>query len=101
LEEGLEQLDDHTWIIGGHISLHHLKKKFDWDLPPFQATRISGALIEHLECIPHPHTAILFGNCVFEILEVSENKILRIKVIKLDAMTKGSDREETAFSSDR
>jgi Mg2+/Co2+ transporter CorB len=78
-EHEIIKFSNHSWIFPGHLPLHTIKRLLGWIIPTRDATTMGGALIEYMECLPQPGTSILLNDVVYEILQVSQNMIIKIK----------------------
>lgn len=83
IELGIAQLSKNTWMINGSTGCHHLTKVFSWPLPNSEADTVSGALINTIESIPQPGCVLKCSSILYEVVQVSQHKILKIKVTDL------------------
>ena len=51
-----------------------------WQLPMDGPKTLNGLLLERLETIPEPGTALRVGNYTFEVLQIADNAIRTVRV---------------------
>jgi Mg2+/Co2+ transporter CorB len=85
-EHEVIRFSNNSWIFPGHLPLHTLKRLLGWSIPTRDATTMSGALIEYMECLPQHGTSILLNGIIYEILQVSQNTLIKIKGTPLQSM---------------
>ncbi|MDC1100821.1 CNNM domain-containing protein [Methylophilaceae bacterium] len=74
--------EDDGWIIDGAISIRDLNKKLNLKLPTNGPVTISGLIIEFLETIPETNTSFKMHETKFEIINIYEQTIKKIKIYK-------------------
>ena len=74
--------EDDGWIIDGAISIRDLNKKLNLKLPTSGPITISGLIIEFLENIPETNTSFKMYETKFEIINIYEQTIKKIKIYK-------------------
>ena len=57
-------------------------KKLNWEIPETSSKTINGLITEYLDQIPQANLCIEIDNYRFEILELDENLISKIKIKK-------------------
>ncbi|MBT5165692.1 MAG: DUF21 domain-containing protein [Nitrosomonadales bacterium] len=70
------------WIIDGGISIRDLNKKLNLKLPTDGPITISGLIIEFLENIPDTNTSFKMHKTRFEIINIYEQTIKKVKIYK-------------------
>lgn len=70
------------WIVDGAISIRDLNKKLNLKLPSSGPITISGLIIEFLENIPETNTSFKMHETKFEIINMHEQTIKKIKIYK-------------------
>ena len=70
------------WIVDGAISIRGLNKKLNLKLPSSGPITISGLIIEFLENIPETNTSFKMHETKFEIINMHEQTIKKIKIYK-------------------
>jgi len=74
--------EDDGWIVDGAISIRDLNKKLNLKLPTSGPITISGIIIEFLESIPEISTSFKMHGIKFEIINIHEQTIKKIKIYK-------------------
>lgn len=70
------------WIVDGAISIRDLNKKLNLKLPTDGPITISGLIIEFLENIPETNTSFKMHENRFEIINIFEQTIKKVKIYK-------------------
>ena len=74
--------EDDGWIVDGAISIRDLNKKLNLKLPTSGPITLSGIIIEFLENIPETNTSFKMHETKFEIINIYEQTIKKIKIYK-------------------
>jgi len=74
--------EDDGWIVDGAISIRDLNKKLNLKLPASGPITLSGLIIEFLENIPETNTSFKMHETKFEIINIYEQTIKKIKIYK-------------------
>ena len=74
--------EDDGWIVDGAISIRDLNKKLNLKLPTSGPITLSGIIIEFLESIPETNTSFKMHETKFEIINIYEQTIKKIKIYK-------------------
>ncbi|MGH8256943.1 MAG: transporter associated domain-containing protein, partial [Steroidobacteraceae bacterium] len=61
-------------------SIRALNRSLGWELPALGARTLNGLLLEKLETIPAPGTALKIGGYEFEVLQIADNAIRTVRV---------------------
>ncbi|MDI9818765.1 MULTISPECIES: HlyC/CorC family transporter [unclassified Legionella] len=83
LSRDIIQQDDGSVIIDASITLRHLKRLLNWQLPLLGPRTLSGLIIEHLGYIPPAECCVQIENFRIEVLKVGENMIKTVRVLKV------------------
>ncbi|ARG98397.1 magnesium/cobalt efflux protein [Legionella micdadei] len=84
LSKDILQQEDGSVIVDASITLRHLSRLLNWQLPMIGPRTLSGLIIEHLGYIPPPDCCLQIENFRFEILKVGDNTIKTVKMIKVN-----------------
>jgi len=76
----VEKIDNNTWIVNAFVEVDTLNDNFDMELPQGDYETIAGLILAHLEQIPARGKKITIDNYKFEILEVTNKKIKKVKI---------------------
>ena len=74
--------EDDGFIVDGAISIRDLNKKLNLKLPTSGPITLSGLIIEFLENIPKTNTSFKMHETKFEIINIYEQTIKKIKIYK-------------------
>lgn len=83
LSKDISQQEDGSVIVDASITLRHLKRLLNWQLPLIGPRTLSGLIIEHLGYIPPADCCLQIENFQFEILKVGDNTIKTVKMVKV------------------
>jgi Mg2+/Co2+ transporter CorB len=84
LSKDISQQEDGSVIVDASITLRHLKRLLNWQLPLIGPRTLSGLIIEHLGYIPPPDCCLQIENFRFEILKVGDNTIKTVRMVKVN-----------------
>jgi len=69
-----------NWLVNASASIRVLNRTLGWQLPALGPRTLNGLLLEKLETIPTPGTALRIGDYEFEILQIADNAIRTVRV---------------------
>ena len=69
-------------MTDGNSKIRDLNNYVNWEIPETSSKTINGLITEYLDQIPQANLCIEIDNYRFEILELDENLILKIKIKK-------------------
>ena len=69
-----------NWLINASATIRALNRSLGWQLPTVGPRTLNGLLLEKLETIPSPGTALRIGPYEFEILQIGDNAIRTVRV---------------------
>jgi Mg2+/Co2+ transporter CorB len=81
---------DGTINVDGTVPIRDLNRHMDWDLPDDQATTIAGLVVHEAQMIPEPGQVFTFYGYRIEILRRSRNKIVAVRIKRLDSRDAGA-----------
>ncbi len=80
----IQQLEDGSWIANGYMPLEDLVMYLPLTIDEKREYHtLAGLLMEHAQNIPQVGTQLPIGNYLFEPLEVSSHRILKVKITPL------------------
>ena len=82
LEREFIKLKDGSILTDGNSKIRDLNNYVDWEIPETSSKTINGLITEYLDQIPQANLCIEIDNYRFEILELDENLISKIKIKK-------------------
>ena len=80
LEKEFIKLKDGSILTDGNSRIRELNNHLDWKIPEYNSKTINGLITEQLDQIPQASLCIEIGKYRFEILELDENLISKIKI---------------------
>ena len=83
IDEGLTSVfknDDGTLTINGGTEIRDINRIYNWNLPEEEANTLSGLIIHESRSFPTEGQVFNYYGFIFEILEVKDNLIHKIKV---------------------
>ena len=82
LEKEFTKLKDGSILTDGNSRIRDLNNYLNWSIPEESSKTINGLITEHLDQIPQASLCIEIQNYRFEVLEIDENSISKIKIKK-------------------
>ena len=83
LEREFIKLKDGSILTDGNSKIRDLNNYVNWEIPETSSKTINGLITEYLDQIPQSNLCIEIENYRFEILELDDNLISKIKIIKI------------------
>ena len=83
LEKEFIKLKDGSILTDGNSKIRDLNNYINWEIPEESSKTINGLITEYLGEIPQANLCLEIGAYRFEILELDENLISKIKIIKV------------------
>ena len=80
LEKEFIKLKDGSILTDGNSKIRELNNYLNWEIPEDSAKTINGLVTEYLDQIPQANLCIEIDKYRFEILELDENLISKIKI---------------------
>ncbi|WP_028388588.1 HlyC/CorC family transporter [Legionella fairfieldensis] len=84
LSKDITQQEDGSVIVDASITLRHLKRLLNWQLPMIGPRTLSGLIIEYLGYIPPADCCLQIDNVQIEILKVGDNTIKTVRMRQAD-----------------
>jgi Mg2+/Co2+ transporter CorB len=69
-----------NWLVNATATIRALNRSLGWQLPTVGPRTLNGLLLEQLETIPTPGTALRIGPYEFEVLQIADNAIRTVRV---------------------
>ena len=73
---------DGSIVTDGNCKIRDLNKYANWFLPEANSKTINGLLTEYIDQIPQANVCVEIKNYRFEILQIEDNQISQVKVVK-------------------
>ena len=83
LEKEFIKLKDGSILTDGNSKIRELNNYLNWAIPEDNAKTINGLVTQYLDQIPQANLCIEIENYRFEVLELDENFISKIKIKKI------------------
>ena len=80
LEKEFVKLNDGSILTDGNSRIRDLNNYLGWDMPEYNSKTINGLITEQLDQIPQASLCLEIEKYRFEILELDENLISKIKI---------------------
>ena len=80
LEKEFIKLKDGSILTDGNSRIRDLNNYINWSIPEENSKTINGLITEYLDQIPQANLCIEIQNYRFEVLEIDENSISKIKI---------------------
>jgi len=84
-----------SYVIAGSTPLRTINRRLGWKLPTDGPRTLSGAIVEYLETIPQPGTALRLHGHAVEVLQTAENTVRTARLWPAPAGS-GPGYEETS-----
>lgn len=69
-----------VYMVNASATIRALNRALQWQLPTDGPKTLNGLLLERLETLPDPGTALRVGNWQFEVLQVADNTIKTVRI---------------------
>ncbi len=86
--QDIQAQEDGSYFVDGGITVRDINKQLDWNISTEGPKTINGIIIEHLEDIPEKGTSLRIGNYTFEITQVVDNAVKKVKIFPLPDSSK-------------
>jgi hypothetical protein len=80
VEETDDKLENDEYTFSGRLELDYLNEKYGLDFPNGNSETLSGYIIQQNEAIPKQKEFIIIDRFRFEILDVSDTRIEKVKM---------------------
>ena len=85
---------DGSFFIDGGALLRDINRALDWELPIAGPKTLNGLVLEYLETIPEENLCIQIGEYQIETLQLNENMVKNLRIVKSDKPAKIAVEEE-------
>ena len=82
----VHEQEDGSYLVTGSATIRDLNRTMQWQLPADGPKTLNGLIIEYLESIPSPGTALLINDYPIEIVQTAENTV---KIVRISPRLKG------------
>jgi magnesium and cobalt exporter, CNNM family len=81
--QDIQPQEDGSFFVDGGTTIRDINKQLNWDIPSDGPKTINGVILEHLEDIPEAGTSLRINNYTFEITQVVDNAVKKVKILPL------------------
>jgi CBS domain containing-hemolysin-like protein len=90
VEDWIEhQIDSRTFLVSARHEIDYLNDKYNWNIPPGDYDTLGGFILSITEDIPQKDEIVEYGNLIFEINAMEDNRIDIVKVITHETKENG------------
>ncbi len=86
--QDIQPQEDGSFFVDGGTTIREINKQLDWKLPAEGPKTINGVILEHLEDIPEAGTSLRIDDYTFEITQVVDNAVKKVKIFPLPDCSK-------------
>jgi Mg2+/Co2+ transporter CorB len=72
--------DDGSYVVSGSTTLRALNRMLGWTLPTRGPKTLNGLILEYLETIPEPGTALKLDGHALEVLQIADNTVKTVRI---------------------
>ena len=90
----MQQDEQGYFLIDGTASLREINRILEWKLPIDGPKTVNGLIIEHLQTIPDANICLETGGYLFEIIQVADNRIRKVKMKPVNGFSGRSEQQE-------
>ncbi len=76
----IQSQEDGSFFVDGGTTIRDINKQLDWELSTEGPKTINGIILEHLEDIPEAGTSLRINGYTFEITQVVDNAVKKVKI---------------------
>jgi Mg2+/Co2+ transporter CorB len=69
-----------SWVVNASATIRALNRSLGWQLPDVGPKTLNGLMLEKLEHIPEPGTALRLGDYEMEVLHTVDNAIRAVRI---------------------
>ena len=72
--------EDGSYVVAGGTTLRALNRALGWTLPTAGPKTLNGLILEYLETIPEPGTALKLEGHPLEVLQIADNAVKTVRI---------------------
>ena len=80
--------EDGSFFVDGGTTVRDINKQLNWNISTEGPKTVNGIIVEHLEDIPEKGTSLRIGDYTFEITQVVDNAVKKVKIFPLPDSSK-------------
>lgn len=90
LAQEIHPQPDGTFLIDGTATIRDINRQLHWDLSTEGPKTLNGLILEHLQTMPEPGTALRMGPFTMEVTQTSGNAVRTVRVSRLPGTPAGT-----------
>jgi Mg2+/Co2+ transporter CorB len=72
--------EDGSYVVAGGTTVRALNRALGWSLPTGGPKTLNGLILEYLETIPQPGTALKLAGHPVEVLQLADNAVKTLRI---------------------
>ena len=86
--QDIQAQEDGSFFVDGGTTVRDINKQLNWNISTEGPKTVNGIIVEHLEDIPEAGTSLRIGDYTFEITQVVDNAVKKVKIFPLPDSSK-------------
>jgi len=86
--QDIQAQEDGSFFVDGGTTVRDINKQLNWNISTEGPKTVNGIIVEHLEDIPEKGTSLRIGDYTFEITQVVDNAVKKVKIFQLPDSSK-------------
>lgn len=86
--QDIQAQEDGSFFVDGGTTVRDINKQLNWHISTQGPKTVNGIIVEHLEDIPEAGTSLRIGDYTFEITQVVDNAVKKVKIFPLPDSSK-------------
>lgn len=86
--QDIQAQEDGSFFVDGRTTVRDINKQLNWNISTEGSKTVNGIIVEHLEDIPEAGTSLRIGDYTFEIIQVVNNAVKKVKIFPLPDSSK-------------
>ena len=86
--QDIQAQEDGSFFVDGGTTVRDINKQLNWNISTAGPKTVNGIIVEHLEDIPEKGTSLRIGDYTFEITQVVDNAVKKVKIFPLPDSSK-------------
>lgn len=86
--QDIQAQENGSFFVDGGTTVRDINKQLNWNISIEGPKTVNGIIIEHLEDIPEAGTSLRIGDYTFEITQVVDNAVKKVKIFPLSDSSK-------------
>lgn len=83
MHKDVHRESDGSFVINASATVRALNRAMHWQLPTDGPKTLNGLIVEHLQSIPEPGTALRIGDYAIEVMQTSDNVAKTVRLREL------------------